>query len=99
MGQFPGDDRLVQPGPGASLGDAVTAIRRSRRSCRSRRRCRGRSRARPRPSSSSLTNEPILILSALVTVYIVLGVLYESYIHPITILSTLPSAGVGASSR
>ena len=44
----------------------------------------------------SLTNEPLLILAALVTVYIVLGVLYESYIHPITILSTLPSAGVGA---
>jgi multidrug efflux pump len=45
---------------------------------------------------NSLSNEPILILAALVTVYIVLGVLYESYIHPITILSTLPSAGVGA---
>jgi multidrug efflux pump len=45
---------------------------------------------------ASLTNEPLLILAALVTVYIVLGVLYESYIHPITILSTLPSAGVGA---
>ena len=45
---------------------------------------------------ASLANEPILILAALVTVYIVLGVLYESYIHPITILSTLPSAGVGA---
>ena len=45
---------------------------------------------------ASLSNEPILILAALVTVYIVLGVLYESYIHPITILSTLPSAGVGA---
>jgi len=45
---------------------------------------------------NSLTNEPILILAALVTVYIVLGILYESYIHPITILSTLPSAGVGA---
>jgi len=45
---------------------------------------------------SSLSNEPVLILAALVTVYIVLGVLYESYIHPITILSTLPSAGVGA---
>ena len=45
---------------------------------------------------NSLANEPILILAALVTVYIVLGVLYESYIHPITILSTLPSAGVGA---
>jgi multidrug efflux pump len=43
-----------------------------------------------------LTNEPLLILAALITVYIVLGVLYESYIHPITILSTLPSAGVGA---
>jgi multidrug efflux pump len=45
---------------------------------------------------ASLKNEPLLILAALVTVYIVLGVLYESYIHPITILSTLPSAGVGA---
>src|SRR5581483_11856970 len=45
---------------------------------------------------SSLASEPLLILAALVTVYIVLGVLYESYIHPITILSTLPSAGVGA---
>ena len=45
---------------------------------------------------ASLANEPLLILAALITVYIVLGVLYESYIHPITILSTLPSAGVGA---
>src|SRR6202011_1162875 len=45
---------------------------------------------------NSLANEPILILAALITVYIVLGILYESYIHPITILSTLPSAGVGA---
>ena len=45
---------------------------------------------------ASLTNEPLLILAAVITVYIVLGVLYESYIHPITILSTLPSAGVGA---
>jgi multidrug efflux pump subunit AcrB len=45
---------------------------------------------------SSLANEPVLILAALITVYIVLGVLYESYIHPLTILSTLPSAGVGA---
>ncbi len=45
---------------------------------------------------ASLTNEPLLILAAIITVYIVLGVLYESYIHPLTILSTLPSAGVGA---
>ena len=53
-------------------------------------------RARRRRSRPRSTNEPLLILAALVTVYIVLGVLYESYIHPITILSTLPSAGVGA---
>ena len=53
-------------------------------------------RARPQAFQASLANEPLLILAALVTVYIVLGVLYESYIHPITILSTLPSAGVGA---
>ena len=46
--------------------------------------------------TNSLSNEPLLILAALVTVYIVLGVLYESFIHPVTILSTLPSAGVGA---
>src|SRR5262249_23122063 len=49
-----------------------------------------------RAFQASLTNEPLLILAALITVYIVLGVLYESYIHPVTILSTLPSAGVGA---
>ncbi len=55
-----------------------------------------RSRARRRSFRTSLANEPLLILAAVVTVYIVLGVLYESYIHPITILSTLPSAGVGA---
>ena len=83
--------------PGASLGDAVDG----------RRAGPGRSWTCPpasRPSfqgtaqafQASLANEPLLILAALVTVYIVLGVLYESYIHPITILSTLPSAGVGA---
>ena len=65
-----------------------------------------RSACRPASSASfqgtaqafqaSLANEPLLILAALITVYIVLGVLYESYIHPVTILSTLPSAGVGA---
>ena len=56
-------------------------------------RCARASRARRRPSRPSLANEPLLILAALVTVYIVLGILYESYIHPVTILSTLPSAG------
>ena len=53
-------------------------------------------RARPQAYQSSLANEPLLIAAALLAVYIVLGILYESYIHPITILSTLPSAGVGA---
>ncbi len=48
---------------------------------------------------ASLANEPLLILAAIITVYIILGVLYESYIHPITILSTLPSAGAGRDSR
>ena len=57
---------------------------------------RGAFRALPWLSRAALANEPILILAALITVYIVLGVLYESYIHPITILSTLPSAGIGA---
>ena len=75
----------------------MTAVERgaSRRSA-----CRPASRpafrARPQAFQASLANEPVLILAALITVYIVLGVLYESYIHPITILSTLPSAGVGA---
>ena len=58
--------------------------------------CRLISRAQPRHSRNSISNQGLLILAALVTVYIVLGVLYESFIHPITILSTLPSAGVGA---
>ncbi len=54
------------------------------------------SRVRRSPSSRTLGNEVLLILAAIITVYIVLGVLYESFIHPVTILSTLPSAGVGA---
>ena len=68
--------------------------RRPRSACRPR--CTAASRARPRCSSSSLASEPILIAAALVAIYLVLGILYESYIHPLTVLSTLPSAGVGA---
>ena len=83
--------------PGASLGDAVDAIDAAEQRDRPAGQHPGRaSRARPQAFQASLANEPLLILAALVTVYIVLGVLYESYIHPITILSTLPSAGVGA---
>ena len=55
-----------------------------------RRRCTGTSQGAPRPYQESLANEPVLIAAALTAVYIVLGILYESYIHPITILSTLP---------
>ena len=93
-GPVPGDHRLVQPGARRLAGrGGHRHPEGARRNCRRRRRCRRPSRAPPRPSSSSLTNEALLILGALVTVYIVLGVLYESYIHPITILSTLPVGG------
>ena len=81
--------------PNASLGDAVKAVNKVKDEFT----CRPASRPFQGTAAAfqnSLANERVLILAALVTVYIVLGVLYESYIHPITILSTLPSAGVGA---
>ena len=97
QGQFPAVTLSFNTAPGVSLGDAVDAIH-ARRGASSacRPACTPSSRARRRPSASRWRREPLLILAALITVYIVLGVLYESYIHPITILSTLPSAGVGA---
>jgi HAE1 family hydrophobic/amphiphilic exporter-1 len=64
--------------------------------CACRAPSRAPSRVRRRPFQDSLKSEPLLILAALLVVYIILGMLYESYIHPLTILSTLPSAGVGA---
>ena len=96
QGQFPVVTLSFNLAPGSR---SATRSRRSKtRSSRSD--CRPASaaafRAPPQAFQGSLANEPLLILAALVTVYIVLGVLYESYIHPITILSTLPSAGVGA---
>ena len=97
QGQFPVGDAVVQPGARrvAGRGGRRRSRRRSRRSA-----CRASIAAgfqgTAQAFQASLANEPLLILAALVTVYIVLGVLYESYIHPITILSTLPSAGVGA---
>ena len=83
--------------PGAALGDAVDAIDQrigSHAVCRAP--LRAPSRAPRRPSRARCKTQPLLILAALVAVYIILGMLYESYIHPLTILSTLPSAGVGA---
>ena len=83
--------------PGASLGEAVHGDRRRpSRTSACRRASRPSFQGTAQAFRASLANEPLLILAALVTVYILLGVLYESYIHPITILSTLPSAGVGA---
>ena len=82
--------------PGISLGDAVTAIEQAALDNRTAASIRGSFQGTALAFQASLGNETWLILAALVTVYIVLGILYESYIHPLTILSTLPSAGVGA---
>ncbi len=97
QGQFPAVTALVQPCcRGPSLGDAVQAIETAERDIGLPASIQAGFQGTAQAFQASLANEPLLILAALVTVYIVLGVLYESYIHPITILSTLPSAGVGA---
>ncbi len=96
MGQFPATTISFNLDPSASLGSAVTEIKKIEKEMPPPPAMQGSFQGTAQAFVGSLTNEPILILSALVTVYIVLGVLYESYIHPITILSTLPSAGVGA---
>ncbi|HTQ35220.1 MAG TPA: efflux RND transporter permease subunit [Stellaceae bacterium] len=82
--------------PGASLGDATAAIDQAMERLHVPTSIHGNFQGAARVFQQSLANEPVLIAAALLAVYIVLGVLYESYIHPITILSTLPSAGVGA---
>jgi multidrug efflux pump len=82
--------------PNASLSDATAAIARAVNEIGMPATIHGSSQGTAQSFQDSLRNEPVLILSALAAVYIVLGVLYESYIHPITILSTLPSAGAGA---
>jgi multidrug efflux pump len=96
QGQFPVVTVSFNLAPGASLGDAVTAIQKTKEDLGMPLSIQADFQGSAEAFRASLTNEPLLILAALVTVYIVLGVLYESYIHPITILSTLPSAGVGA---
>jgi multidrug efflux pump len=96
QGQFPVVTASFNLAPGVSLGDAVNAINQAKADLGMPASIQATFQGTAAAFLASLTNEPILILAALVTVYIVLGVLYESYIHPITILSTLPSAGVGA---
>jgi multidrug efflux pump len=96
QGQFPAATLSFNLAPGAALGDAVAAIDGAMQSLDLPASVHPSFQGTAKVFSESLANEPILILAALITVYIVLGILYESYIHPITILSTLPSAGVGA---
>jgi multidrug efflux pump subunit AcrB len=96
QGQFPCITISFNLAPGASLGQAVDAIDRAMRKLGTPASIRGGFSGTARAFQDSLANQPVLILAALITVYIVLGILYESYVHPITILSTLPSAGVGA---
>ena len=96
QGQFPAVTTSFNLSPGFSLGKAVDAIESAMQQLNMPVSIKGTFQGAARAFKASLTNEPLLILAALITVYIVLGVLYESYIHPVTILSTLPSAGVGA---
>jgi multidrug efflux pump len=96
QGQFPVVTISFNLAPNASLGAAIKAIDKAQQEIGMPLSVQGAFQGTAASFQASLANEPILILAALITVYIVLGVLYESYIHPITILSTLPSAGVGA---
>ena len=96
QGQFPAVTVSFNLAPGAALGDAVNAINEAKAELNMPASIQATFQGTAAAFLNSLSNEPVLILAALITVYIVLGVLYESYIHPITILSTLPSAGVGA---
>jgi len=96
QGQFPAVTLSFNLRPGASLGAAVKAIQQSERAIDLPETVVTTFSGSAAEFRSSLQSEPFLILAAIVVIYIVLGVLYESYIHPITILSSLPSAGVGA---
>jgi multidrug efflux pump len=96
QGQWPSVTISFNLAPGASLGQATQVIERAERSIGFPATMHASFQGTAAAFRESLANEPILILTAVATVYIVLGILYESYIHPITILSTIPSAGVGA---
>jgi len=96
QGQFPATTLSFNLAPGVSLGQAVQVMEATTKKLGLPAAILGSFQGTAQAFQASLQGEPILILAALLTVYIVLGVLYESYIHPITIISTLPSAGVGA---
>jgi multidrug efflux pump len=96
QGQFPAVTVSFNLAPNGALGNAITAVGKVQKDMHMPPSLQAGFQGTAASFTNSLANEPLLILAALVTVYIVLGVLYESFIHPITILSTLPSAGVGA---
>ena len=96
QGQFPATTISFNLAPNAALGDAVAAIQDVQQQLGMPANVRANFAGAAQAFQDSLANQPVLILSALVTVYLVLGMLYESFVHPLTILSTLPSAGVGA---
>ncbi|MGZ7041439.1 MAG: efflux RND transporter permease subunit, partial [Thermoanaerobaculia bacterium] len=96
QGQFPAVTISFNLDPGTSLGEATAAIQEMERQMAMPSSIHPGFQGTAQAFQQSLANEPLLILAALLAVYIVLGILYESLVHPITILSTLPSAGVGA---
>jgi hydrophobe/amphiphile efflux-1 (HAE1) family protein len=96
QGQFPSVTLSFNVAPGNALGDAVTAIQTLQEEMKTPETLQGTFQGNAQAFQSSLSSTPLLIAAAILVMYIVLGVLYESYIHPITILSALPSAGVGA---
>jgi multidrug efflux pump subunit AcrB len=96
QGQFPATTLSFNLAPGVALGQAVEAIHRAEIEAGLPPGLRASFSGTAQAFNDSLSSQPLLILAALTVVYIVLGMLYESYVHPITILSTLPSAGVGA---
>jgi multidrug efflux pump len=96
QGQFPAVTVSFNLAPGASLGDAIDEVDAVAKDLHFPASVQAGFQGTAASFRASLTNEPLLVLAALLAVYIVLGVLYESFIHPLTILSTLPSAGVGA---
>ena len=95
-GSISGGDHFLRPRARRSPGRSHQSHRTGEKKLKCRRACKRLSKVPQQAFMRRSPNEPLLILAAIVTVYIVLGVLYESYIHPITILSTLPSAGMGA---
>jgi multidrug efflux pump len=96
QGQFPAVTLSFNLGPGIALGQALDAVRRAEQQIGLPATVHAAPQGTAQAFVDSLKSEPILILLAVIAVYIVLGVLYESYVHPVTILSTIPSAGVGA---